>query len=80
MPWVDVLDRLPEKFLPVVLIDMTQCESHINYGDPLTRYRSSVGYLNDWGGPYWSIRGERATLIESFTHWMPLPEPPKECA
>jgi hypothetical protein len=29
------------------------------------------------GSGFWSVRGERAIALQSFTHWMPLPEPPE---
>lgn len=32
-------------------------------------------YINDNPQPQWRIRGD----WYSVTHWMPLPEPPKEC-
>ena len=77
--WISVEDRLPDK------------ETQIKWGER-TGYNSArvlcvcrqksgkvmvkEGYCEMWGGdhrPYWKIPGS----IDSVTHWMPLPEPPK---
>lgn len=64
--WISVKDRLPEEGKLV-----------LTYGpdgiiDVLARYRVSK---NSWK---WGRDGEFITLVFDITHWMPLPEPPKE--
>lgn len=78
--WIDVKERLPE------------IEKEEKHGDHKIKKSVRVlcackqksgkvlvkeGYYHiwDWSGkPYWRIPGS----IDSVTHWMPLPEPPKE--
>lgn len=73
--WVSVDEVLPEHNQSVALINVNRWE---NTGGDLEMNVRACGYLNACGGvPYWSIRGERATSIEAFTHWMPLPAAPK---
>jgi hypothetical protein len=74
--WVSVKDRLPELHQSVVLLNADRFE---NVADDWNRQVHDAGYLESWGGrtlPYWSIRGQRATAIEAYTHWMPLPAAP----
>ena len=64
--WISVKERLPEEGKLV-----------LTYGpdgiiDVLTRYKASK---NSWK---WGRDGEFITLVFDITHWMPLPEPPKE--
>jgi hypothetical protein len=36
-------------------------------------------YDDDWNPPYWLDESENLSFEEDeITHWMPLPEPPKE--
>ena len=77
MNWISVKDRLPGPFVPVVLLNMNCHESHIDYGCPMNRHYYDAGFLDNLGGAYWSIRGQRAIGINAYTHWMPLPAPPK---
>ena len=76
--WISVKERLPGPFVPVVLLNINRRTHHTEFGDPMNLYYAAVGYLNNFPGPYWSIRAESATDIKAFTHWMPLPLPPKE--
>lgn len=65
MEWIDVNDRLPEKFeatYPVVTISL---KTHIN-GDQ--KGQGIITIVQDWVVRLWT---------KNFTHWMPLPELPK---
>jgi hypothetical protein len=61
--WISVKDRLPEKFKPVIV-----CRED-GKGQPIVEQ----GYkdIGDW----WKVYGTRTKHV---THWMPMPEPPKE--
>ena len=76
MEWISVKDRLPELGIIVALMD---CTTYRNNGDMKMNNPHVVqaGYLNEFGGGYWSVYGERGMEIDAFTHWMPLPEPPE---
>ena len=77
MEWISVKDRLPELHIVVALMD---CTSYRNNGNQEVNNPHVVqaGHLTHFGGNYWSVYGERGLEVDSFTHWMPLPEPPKE--
>lgn len=71
--WVSVDERLPELHQVVALVHVdkwwaTGRDEGVNCYD--------VGYLNEFGQKYWSIRGERASMISAYSHWMPLPSAP----
>lgn len=61
--WISVKERLPERFEHVLVY----CKKH--RGDIFV----SCGYRYDNTG--WYVDGIYTTVV---THWMPLPEPPKE--
>ncbi len=63
--WVSVKDRLPEAGEYVVCIAKR---------NPFSRFMPMVARIekNGWANP---ITGQ---YISEVTHWMPLPEPPKE--
>jgi len=72
--WISIQERLPELDVSVALINVDRFE---NTGGDLEMNVRACGYLSDMGyTKYWSIRGERATNLHAFTHWMPLPPPP----
>ena len=68
--WIPVGERLPDESVLCALINFERHQSD-HYGTPVAQ----CGYLSTQASsqPYWSIYGERATSIEAFTHWMPLP-------
>ena len=73
--WISVEERLPELGQVVALVHVdrwwaTGRDEGVNCYD--------VGYLNEFGEKYWSIRGERASMVSAYTHWMPLPTPPSK--
>lgn len=71
--WISVEDRLPETDVWVA----------VWYMDKDGDYFPTVGACRDGGDglTYWETDvdiNERAYPPEKITHWMPLPEPPKE--
>ena len=70
--WIKVSERLPE-------VDNTRN----TFGDLvkcLVVYEGFVylGFFQNFGAPHWSIRHISSRQSLPITHWMPLPEPPKE--
>lgn len=73
MNWISVKDRLPEKvenrLFPTVIVYTTTGEV-------------AVGFIDCTGDTFWVLHGDADTLaeypMEYVTHWMPLPETPKE--
>ena len=63
MEWISVKDRLPDH--------KTQC---IGYFEVAYSYGFNINevFYND-GRWFWDLDS-----IENITHWMPLPEPPKQ--
>lgn len=62
MNWISVKDRLPK-----------------GYRDVLVRYKNASGYRIDI--TFYCDKSEYGSgwyLPANITHWMPLPEPPKE--
>jgi hypothetical protein len=70
--WVRITERLPALGQSVALIHEDRYE---NTGGDLEMNVRACGYLHEMrpGDPYWSIRGERATCLDAFTHWLALP-------
>jgi hypothetical protein len=70
--WTRISERLPELGQSVALIHEDRYE---NTGGDLEMNVRACGYLHEMrpGDPYWSIRGERATCLDAFTHWLALP-------
>lgn len=63
MRWIPVTEQLPEAFAPVIVCrDGAPGERIVEQG------HKDVG---DW----WKVYGTRTKRV---THWMPLPEAPKE--
>lgn len=60
--WISVKDRLPEEYVAVLIWD----------GDNVCKAEYVTDY--GWGGIPTNMGLDRS----SVTHWMPLPEPPKE--
>jgi len=65
MNWISVKDRLPEKCGMYLLADGNRV-----YGDYV---RKQEIFMRD-GKAYYEIVKDKG---KSFTHWMPLPEPPE---
>lgn len=64
MEWISVHDRLPELEKEVLVYD--------SFGNMY------IGLITDgWKGLYW-VDEECINISDIVTHWMPLPEPPKD--
>ena len=66
-PWISVDERLPEKHVEVLI-----CTE--DYG------KNELGFANTavWDGSEWIETWNLKESIHYVSHWMPLPEPPKE--
>ena len=65
--WISVKDGLPEIDQKVLVYDAgDETEIHVYH------------LREDLDGLYWDDEGGWAVDFENVTHWMPLPEPPKE--
>jgi hypothetical protein len=75
--WISVKDRLPEEtkkgYSDCVLV----------LGKALGEFYHGIGYyvFDKFWPPHWNCSGNWDEECDSLdiTHWMPLPEPPKEC-
>ncbi len=68
--WISVNDRLPNSNKKVLVYCKNERDEYVG-----------VGYYRNWMGKYW-FDSENKEPFEvcgyEVTHWMPLPEPPKE--
>ena len=65
--WISAKDRLPKIDQKVLVYDAgDETEIHVYH------------LREDLDGLYWDDEGGWAVDFENVTHWMPLPEPPKE--
>ena len=72
--WISIEDRMPDRYQYILLVNDRYWNAPDEMGGP---HVAAVGYLDEIGGQqYFSIFGERGMEIESFTHWMPIPEYP----
>lgn len=60
--WISVEDRLPERFEPVLVCREKNGSPYVEQG-----YKDV--------GEWWKVYGTRTKQV---THWMPIPNPPKE--
>lgn len=65
--WISVNDRLPDFYVGVFVYDNCSYESTI-----------ACRIKGNNGGWIWYSRMFRPEDVVNVTHWMPLPEPPKE--
>lgn len=67
MEWISVKDRFPEEWVTVLITDGKNVGISSNQIDCITEENciSSEGYYI-------------GTSLQEITHWMPLPEPPKD--
>ena len=74
--WTSVQEKLPGKGEYVLLITDRYWNTHDGVPD---MHVAAVGYLDDYGtGNFWSVLGERGMEVNSFTHWMKIPDYPVE--
>lgn len=66
MEWISVKDRLPEKWLFALV---AVCP-------PSQMNEVHIAYIDKNGK--WKVLSEKGNHSNFITHWMPLPEPPKE--
>ena len=62
--WIPVSERLPEQHSSVIVYRKTKRFSMLHYSNALGFHF----YDSEWGD----------VTVDDVTHWMPLPEPPKE--
>lgn len=71
MEWISVKDRLPEDY-----------EKVIAYCNKTNKYFVGFARKSSYSGDtYWLLVGASGAVYyvkSKVTHWMPLPEPPKE--
>ena len=72
--WIKVEDRLPKEGTPVIVVinwDFDQQDPDVS---------ASPGVLSngDWYGCWFDFAEPIQSISGIVTHWMPLPEPPKE--
>lgn len=72
MKWISVKDRLPE-IGQEVIVYCPSCKRKVTALCRLIRYEEAVNF-------YWdnSYGGSNIHVQDAVTHWMPLPEAPKE--
>lgn len=87
MKWISIEDSLPDKqgeivvlvggkiflgySLPYGTLFLTECKFVYFFSKPSFIPGSDISMTN---GSYWSIPSE----YKEVTHWMPLPQPPKD--
>jgi hypothetical protein len=72
--WISVKDRLPEIGERGYSDDVLMLSKH---GMEVTHIEK-VKRIVKWKGLEEVVETNNGTTIEEFTHWMPLPQPPKE--
>ena len=76
--WISVKDRLPDKQIPVIVYVPPYRSDNEKYiwhvGMAYYTYSARGGY---WAGTDGNVYGAIG-IIHEPTHWMPIPEPPKE--
>lgn len=73
--WISVKDRLPKSIINKVLV---HCKNgYIGFGHYEEFKGAKCWYNLESGEPFtkWDLNGCESYAV---THWMPLPEPPKE--
>ena len=76
--WISVKDRLPEKQTPVLVYVPPYSDEDEEYiGHVAMSYYTHSARGGYWAGTDGNIYGAIG-IVHEPTHWMPLPEPPKE--
>jgi hypothetical protein len=69
--WISVDDRLPEYGEPILVVANGVVQN-------ITLMLDGCDESPDWFEPYFFECDDCAFLWDKATHWMPLPDPPKE--
>lgn len=75
MEWISVNDRLPEKNTTIDVIINGKYrlpDAVYSLKDMWNKKDNFSAYMRGDNGMYW------ADITSDVTHWMPIPEPPKE--
>ena len=69
--WISAKDRLPDVYTPVLVtyIGWQDGEQHCDEV-------ATIGLFSKWH--WWDGGDTEEEVLVTITHWMPLPEPPKE--
>lgn len=65
--WIPVTERLPDMHVEALVCTEEYGETALGFA--MVAVFDGTGWLETW---------ERKTYLTAVTHWMPLPEPPKE--
>lgn len=84
-PWISTADRLPEEEKDVLIL-VKETDNTFGTGHPDVCYWQFVGWMIDgrWETVYChgnraiSDENARGNSVHQVTHWMPLPDLPKE--
>ena len=68
MKWISVTDRLPKVGGDYLVVDLDGCQAVLPYSSRIKRWNEDMH--GEKIIDYWDT--------DEVTHWMPLPEPPKE--
>lgn len=71
MEWISVKDKLPEVDVPVLI-----AYKGYNTGEVHNDGVAAVDQNGTWG--WWDGGYAEETVVVEVTHWMPLPESPKD--
>lgn len=73
MDWQPI-DTVPKDGIPILVAGFTEGKAVVVPG---YFFWESDGWEYDHKG-FWCFQGLDDAEVEQFTHWMPLPEPPKQ--
>ncbi len=79
MEWIRIEDKLPEKGIPCLLYISYPKETMFNCrADPMKRCFSVIGGLR-WDNKFISYDDQYSEVgLKYISHWMPLPDKPKD--
>lgn len=79
--WIPVTERLPEKDGKYLLFEQRKQGAYIDtiYFAKDARKIDRYDFKDNWKNVWYDYDNEWGYYtVDTFTHWMPLPEPPKE--
>lgn len=79
--WISVEDKLPEKFMDVLCWCISLSGPSIEPMSVMQKYEqyASIDRYCKWNDGYKDSFRTSRFYDAKVTHWMPLPEPPKNC-